>query len=72
MHNLSFEEWQRAVDNLLLAYVGVSANDLTDYSSYDTWESGASPREGAIACLEEQDGLVPEEVIEQLEALGDE
>lgn len=51
----TFAEWQKAVDRILFKLVSMVAYDCADYASYDSWDNGLTPIEGAWACLEAQD-----------------
>ena len=55
-NDLTFERWYREVNRICMRRIGLGVEDLADFASYDTWESGATPLEGFEACLEAQDG----------------
>ncbi|QFG08667.1 hypothetical protein PBI_VANISOA_88 [Mycobacterium phage Vanisoa] len=54
---MTFEQWMKHVDGLLLKVWGVTSGDIADRLWYDAWESGETPasyvrdivREGAAA-----------------------
>jgi hypothetical protein len=50
-----FALWMLMVDRRLRNACGLTSRDLADFPSYDEYESGSSPAEGARACLEYQD-----------------
>lgn len=50
--NLTFQQWLTEVDRLLTIRIGLDHMDLEDFMSYDEWEGGSTPEEGAIVCLE--------------------
>jgi len=52
--DLAFALWLLFVDKRLRP-LGVSHSDLADFNSYDLYEAGVSPREGAQECLEGDD-----------------
>lgn len=64
-NGLTFQQWRAAVDKILLAKVGMSADDLADFNSYDAWDSEMTPDEGARECLESDD-LCDDELIDEL------
>lgn len=49
---MSFEEWMRIVDNVLLNNCGMLSDDLPDYCYYDSWKAGDSPFECAEQAIE--------------------
>lgn len=53
----TFEQWFDKVDAILSATIGLGANDGADWPSYDTWLSGATPRDALAAWADYQDGL---------------
>lgn len=50
-NGLTFYQWMERVNNILMREYGVSTADLADFCSYDAWDSGISPREGAEECI---------------------
>lgn len=48
----TFEKWMLEVDINLERMVGVEAADLPDYSYWDSWNSGWTPKETAIEAIE--------------------
>lgn len=54
-NNLSFERWFELVDIEVQKILGVSVHELSDFPSWDTWDSGATPAEGAQAALADDD-----------------
>jgi len=53
--NLSFERWLELVDIEVEKILGVGLAELSDFPSRDTYDSGASPAEGARAALADDD-----------------
>lgn len=53
MPELSFADWNTAVDRELIRLAGLTADCLADYPSYDLWNDGLTPREAAEECLVE-------------------
>ena len=52
---MDYETWMYQVDQKVMDILGVSVHDLADWLSYDAWESGATPTEGAIEALRSDD-----------------
>ncbi len=52
---IGFDEWLKLVNLEVEVRVGVNGSELTDWHSYDTWESGASVSEGADELLADDD-----------------
>lgn len=52
---LGYDAWMNEIDRYLAKRIGLSQNDLADWLSYDTWESGASVQDGLRECLLAQD-----------------
>jgi len=50
-----FGLWLRLVDQHAAKLVQVAATDLSDWMSHDAYESGMSPREGALEALSNDD-----------------
>lgn len=50
---LTFQQWLKAVDRVLMARVGVGHRDLADWMWWDAWESGMSARDAALEAFEE-------------------
>lgn len=48
---LTFREWMRKVNGILAARCGLTANDLADGPSWDTWNDGGSPEDYASDLL---------------------
>ena len=44
-------QWTREVDTALVGRIGLTSADLADFSSYDLWDAGTSPAEGANECI---------------------
>ncbi len=51
----TLKEWLNDVDAILMKRIGLGHSDLADFASWDTWDSGAEPSEGAEACLSGDD-----------------
>lgn len=54
-NTLTFERWFQLVDIEVQKICGVSVHELSDFPSWDTWDSGASPKEGAETALADDD-----------------
>ena len=54
--DLAFAVWLALVDKRLHR-LGIGYSDLADFNSYDLFEAGVSPREGAAECLANDDGF---------------
>jgi len=52
---LGYDAWMKEIDHFLAKRIGLTQNDLADWLSYDTWESGASVQDGLRECLLSQD-----------------
>ena len=50
---MTYEQWMRAVDNIVEQICGLDSSHLPDWMSRDAYEDGLSPREGAEICLED-------------------
>ena len=59
---LTYNGWMVEVDNVCRERLGLSVHDLPDWNSYDTWDSGASPLEGAGAAAGASDLLTDDEL----------
>ncbi len=55
VNGLTFQQWLCEIDAILVTYIGLSANDGADWSSFDTWESGCSPGDAIEVWLAWQD-----------------
>ena len=51
----TYDEWMKAVDRILLNTIGITTSDLPDFMSYDSWNDGSSPWEGAQEALDNDD-----------------
>lgn len=49
---MTYEEWKRAVNAIVEDTCGLPMDALPDWLSRDTYDDGATPREGAEICLE--------------------
>lgn len=54
-NNLTYEQWKDAIDQKLLAEVGLDQGCLSDWLSRDAYESGASVDDGVYECLKQSD-----------------
>lgn len=61
--SMTYDEWIYKVNRILLGLIGMSTRDLEDWLSRDTYDSGATPAEGAEECLRSQD--MPEFMIDE-------
>ena len=52
---LTFDQWLKEVDQILVEKTGFGHEDLVDFPSYDCWYEGATPEDGAEECLEWND-----------------
>jgi len=59
MATQTFESWLAAVDRIVIAKVGLGIEDGIDWPSRDTFDDGATPKEGAQvwAACQDYDGL---------------
>lgn len=48
---MTFDEWLKEVDKILMKRIGLTQDCLPDWLSYDTWETGTSPEGGAEECI---------------------
>lgn len=55
VNGLTFKEWLAKVDAVLLSRVGMTHTDLSDFESFDSWDSGMTPEEGAEVCIAADD-----------------
>lgn len=44
---MTFENWEKAVDNWLFSLYGAGVDMLPDWNSYDAWKDGMTPKEAA-------------------------
>lgn len=51
---LTFQQWFDEANTACESLCGLGLDDLADGPSYDSWESGMSPREYAEEILEEE------------------
>jgi hypothetical protein len=51
----TFAQWHAAVDALLIARIGLGANDGADWPSYDAWADELTPTDALEAWAEWQD-----------------
>lgn len=49
---MTFEQWKAEVDWHLMKMCGLDQMFLPDWLRRDAYESGMTPREGALECLE--------------------
>lgn len=54
-NGLTFRQWLRKVDAILLAEAGISSSDLADSNLWDEWDAEGSPRDGARVAMEGDD-----------------
>ena len=54
-NGLTFKQWLAKIDEILIRKIGVSHADLSDFNSYDAWDSEMSPSEGAEECMASDD-----------------
>ena len=47
----TFKQWLAKVDRILVGRIGFDHQDLEDFMSYDAWDEGMTPKEGAEECL---------------------
>ena len=52
---MTYNEWMTKVDDIIKSRLFVSVYDLTDFLSYDCWEDGLTPAEGADECMADDD-----------------
>ena len=53
---MTYKEWMEQVDEIIKnRLMGVSVYDLSDFLSFDTWEAGCTPAEGADECMANDD-----------------
>lgn len=50
---MTYEQWMKAVDDIVSGRCGVSMDFLPDWLSRDAYDDGCTPTEGAEACLAE-------------------
>ena len=50
---LTYKEWMREVDKIVIETCGLDMAFLPDWLSRDAYEDGLTPAEGATMCLEE-------------------
>lgn len=48
----TFQQWLEEIDDILAIRIGLSHNDLDDWTYYDAWSDGMSPNEAAQEVLE--------------------
>ena len=51
MAKMTFEQWKRIVDSVISSKVGLSSDDLPDWSYYDAYTSGVSPSVAASRAI---------------------
>lgn len=51
--NLTYRQWMKEVDKLLEAKTGLWIDILPDWTSRDSYESGASVKQGVQDCLDQ-------------------
>jgi hypothetical protein len=47
----TFEVWMREINRFMERVVGVSSDDLPDWSYWDAWSDGATPKDAARDAL---------------------
>lgn len=52
MEKLTYEQWMKEVDKILLSKITLTTSDMPDFPSRDKYDDGVSPQEGAESCLE--------------------
>lgn len=52
VNGLTFKEWLAKVDAVLLREVGCTHVELDDFESFDAWDSGTTPEDGARLAIE--------------------
>lgn len=53
-HNeLTYKEWMRAVDDVLLDKIGLDQDSLPDWLSRDAYENGMTVQDAATECVTE-------------------
>jgi hypothetical protein len=57
INGLTFQQWKAKVDAIVSSNYGLSMDDFADWNSYDSFESGVSPKEGFEDFKEQQDDL---------------
>lgn len=50
---MTYEEWMREVDRIVIRTCGLDMDFLPDWLSRDAYEDGCTPAQGAEMCLEE-------------------
>jgi hypothetical protein len=55
MPRISYEEWVREIDKLLIAKIGLSSADGIDWPSRDCYDAGETPKEAIRSWAEFQD-----------------
>ncbi|ASJ79591.1 hypothetical protein SEA_KALNOKY_88 [Mycobacterium phage Kalnoky] len=48
---MSFEEWMRRVDRVMLAVTGLTHRDIADWNYRDAYDDDVSPRTAALKAL---------------------
>ena len=61
---MTYEQWMRKVNSLVIIRTGMSVDDLADWPSRDCYEAGETPEEALETLAEYQD--FPDEVYEML------
>ena len=52
---MTFKNWIKEVDTILIAICGLSHDDLPDMPYWDYWDDGVTPQEMADFTLDEND-----------------
>lgn len=50
---MEYKTWMEQVDNEVSELCGMSVHDLPDFPSWDLWDAGETPAEGAREALRE-------------------
>lgn len=48
---MNFEDWKKEVNSIILEKTGIDMDDLPDWMSRDSFDSGSTPEEAAAECL---------------------
>lgn len=54
-NGLTYKQWIAKVDANLESRIGLGHEDVADFNSYDAWDDGMTPAEGADECLSRDD-----------------
>ena len=50
---MTYEQWMKAVDHIVIRQCGIPMEFLPDWLSRDAYDDGCTPQEGAETCLQE-------------------